>query len=128
MWVWGVARGVTGLLLEIGTIYISLHLRGQGVINIGVIVLLQTYVLTLIQQLGAMSHTFRNFFRCMAEIGEVVAIIDTPHSVIDKTDKKLKVNSGEIQFTEVNFSYDGHNNIFEHLSFKIKPGERVGLV
>jgi ABC-type multidrug transport system fused ATPase/permease subunit len=121
MWVWGVARGVTGLILEIGTIYVSIRLWGQGSINIGVIVLLQTYVLNLIQQLGEMSGTFRNFFRCMSEIGEVVAIVDTPHSVVDKSDKKLKVSQGEIIFDNVDFSYDGKNNVFEQLSFKIKP-------
>jgi ATP-binding cassette subfamily B protein len=51
MWVWGISRGLTGLILEIGTMYAALHLRGQGIISIGVIVLLQTYVLTLIEQL-----------------------------------------------------------------------------
>ncbi|MDR3168666.1 MAG: ABC transporter ATP-binding protein/permease [Candidatus Peribacteria bacterium] len=128
MRVWGVARGLTGLILEIGTIYISLLLRGQGIIEIGVIVLLQTYVLTLIQQLGEMGNTFRNFFRCMAEIGEVVEIIDTPHSVIDHSDKKLKVRKGEIRFENVSFSYNDKNPVFEQLSFQIKPGERIGLV
>jgi ATP-binding cassette subfamily B protein len=47
----GIARGLTGLLLEIGTIYIALFLRGQGILSIGIIVLLQTYVLTLIDHL-----------------------------------------------------------------------------
>jgi ABC-type multidrug transport system fused ATPase/permease subunit len=128
LWVWGVSRGVTGVILEIGTIYVALHLRGQGTINIGVIVLLQTYVLILIKQLGDMSNTFRNFFRCMAEIGEVVTILDTPHSVVDTSTKKLKVSSGEIVFDDIDFSYDGKNQVFSDLSFKIKPGERIGLV
>jgi len=51
MRVWGISRGLTGLILEVGTIYVALHLRGQGIINIGVIVLLQSYVLNLIMQL-----------------------------------------------------------------------------
>jgi ATP-binding cassette subfamily B protein len=68
-----------------------------------------------------MSNTFRNFFRCIAEIGEVVAIIDTPHSVIDTSNKKLKVSQGEIVFDEVNFAYNENNPVFENLSFRIKP-------
>jgi ABC-type multidrug transport system fused ATPase/permease subunit len=75
-----------------------------------------------------MGNTFKNFFRCVAEIGEVVAIIDTPHSVQDTTTKKLKVKEGEIEFQEVEFSYDGKNKVFDQLSLKIKPGERIGLV
>ena len=55
-------------------------------------------------------------------------IIDTPHSVIDHSDKKLKVTTGIIEFQEVDFSYDGESQVFDKLSFRVKPGERVGLV
>jgi ABC-type multidrug transport system fused ATPase/permease subunit len=75
-----------------------------------------------------MGNTFRYFFRCVAEIGEVVAIIDTPHSVIDTSDKKLKVREGGICFENVSFAYNENNPVFDQLSFSIKPGERVGLV
>jgi ABC-type multidrug transport system fused ATPase/permease subunit len=50
-WVWGFARGGAGIVLEIGTIYAAIALRGQGVIAIGIIILLQIYVLRLIRQL-----------------------------------------------------------------------------
>ncbi|MDR2541724.1 MAG: hypothetical protein LBD11_08565 [Candidatus Peribacteria bacterium] len=125
MRVWGVSRGLTSLILEIGTIYVALNLRGQGIISIGVIVLLQSYVLQLIDELGNMSNAFRAFFRCTAEIGEIVEIVDTPHSVVDKTDKKLKVSEGTITFEDVDFSYDGKNKVFDNLSLHIKPGERI---
>jgi ATP-binding cassette subfamily B protein len=121
MRVWGIAWGVTGLALEIGTIYVALHLWGQGIIAVGVIVLLQTYVLNLIQQLGDMSNTFRHFFRCIAEIGEVVEIIDTPHSVVDTSTKKLKIKDGTIVFDTVTFAYDTNHPVFNQLSFHIKP-------
>jgi ABC-type multidrug transport system fused ATPase/permease subunit len=57
----------------------------------------------------------------MSEIGEVVAIMDTPHSVVDHTTKKLKVKEGKIVFDDVTFAYDTHHSIFDHLSFHIKP-------
>ncbi|MDR0368990.1 MAG: hypothetical protein LBH96_00145 [Candidatus Peribacteria bacterium] len=75
-----------------------------------------------------MGHFFRSFFRCVSEIGEVVEIMDTPHSITDNSDKKLKVTSGHIAFEGVDFSYDRNNKVFEQLNFIIKPGERVGLV
>ncbi|MDR0860457.1 MAG: ABC transporter ATP-binding protein/permease [Candidatus Peribacteria bacterium] len=128
MWIWGISRGLTGLILEVGTLYIAILLRGKGVLEIGVIVLLQTYVARIIQYLGGMGNTFRHLFRSVAEIGEVVEIIDIPHSVVDKTDKKLKISAGEIIFDAVDFSYDGENKVFDQLSLKIKPGERIGLV
>ena len=57
----------------------------------------------------------------------MVEILDTPHEVIDNSDKKLKVKEGEIRFEKVDFSY-GENQIFNALDFTIKPGERVALV
>ncbi|GHV25765.1 hypothetical protein FACS1894176_05120 [Bacteroidia bacterium] len=124
----GISRGLTGLILEVGTLYIAIVLRGKGALEIGVIVLLQTYVARIIQYLGGMGNTFRHFFRSVAEIGEVVEIIDIPHSVVDNTNKKLKVKNGAIVFEDVDFSYDGVNNVFSDLSLHIKPGERIGLV
>jgi ATP-binding cassette subfamily B protein len=114
--------------MEMGTMYIAINLRGQGLLAVGIIVLLQTYILRIMDYLGNMGNTFRHFFKCMVEIGEVVEIIDTPHSIVDKSDKKLKVRMGEIQFINVNFGYNDKNHVFHQLSFKIKPGERVGLV
>jgi ATP-binding cassette subfamily B protein len=68
-----------------------------------------------------MGNRIRHFFRSIVEIGEVVEIIDTPHSVIDKSNKKLSVKDGRIIFDNVDFSYDGKNKVFEQLSFDIKP-------
>jgi ABC-type multidrug transport system fused ATPase/permease subunit len=128
IWVWGFAWGFTGLAMEIGAMYMAITLRGEGVLAVGVIVLLQTYILRIMDFLGNMGNVFRQFFRCITEIGEVVAIIDTPHSVVDNTDKKLKVFEGTITFDAVDFSYDGVNKVFDNLSLHIKPGERIGLV
>ena len=35
----------------------------------------------------------------------MVEILDTPHEVIDNSDKKLKVKEGEIRFEKVDFIY-----------------------
>ncbi|MDR0282278.1 MAG: hypothetical protein LBI53_02950 [Candidatus Peribacteria bacterium] len=90
--------------------------------------LLQTYVLTVITYLGSMGNRIRHFFRCVVEIGEVVEIMDTPHSVIDHTNKKLRVTKGYIEFNNVDFFYEESSSVFEQLSLRIKPGERVGFV
>lgn len=43
-------------------------------------------------------------------------------------DKQADSLMGEIEFREVDFSYDGENKVLEQISFTIKPGERVALV
>ena len=126
MRIWGFSA-FFGLVLEIAIMYAAIRLWWMWIFEIGVIVLIQTYVLKIIEELRSIGMTFRSFFRNISEIWEMVEILDTPHEVIDNSDKKLKVKEGEIRFEKVDFSY-GENQIFNALDLTIKPGERVALV
>ena len=42
--------------------------------------------------------------------------------------KKLKMITGNIEFKNLSFSYDGENNVLDNISFNIMRGERVGFV
>ena len=126
MRIWGFSA-FFGLVLEITIMYAAIRLWWIWTFEIGVIVLIQTYVLKIIEELRGIGMTFRSFFRNISEIWEIVEILDTPHEVIDNSDQKLKVKDGEIRFEKVDFSY-GENQIFNALDLTIKPGERVALV
>ncbi|MDO4713910.1 MAG: ABC transporter ATP-binding protein [bacterium] len=126
MWIWG-ASALFAMFLELGTIYVAIQLWGQGVLEIGVIVLLQTYVLRVIDQVWSIGMTFRNFFRVVVEIDEVVELLEIPHQVQDYSDKNLNIHHGKIVFDSVDFRY-GEHQIFDRLSFEIGAGERVALV
>ena len=55
------------------------------------IVLLQTYILRVIDFLREIGQTLRQTFVAMSEASEMLEIIDTPQEIQDKTDKKLKL-------------------------------------
>lgn len=126
IWIWG-AASLFALFMQIWIMYVALQMWWKGAITIGMIVLLQTYVLKIIDFLWWVGQTLRQIFRGITEIGEVVEIVETPHEIQDKSDKKLKVKQGEIRFEEVDFSY-GEHQIFQDLNLHIKPGQRVALV
>lgn len=42
--------------------------------------------------------------------------------------KKIKMITGNIEFKNLSFSYDGENNVLDNISFNIMRGERVGFV
>ena len=107
--------------------YLAIRMWGNGTISLGMIVLLQTYILRLIDFLWGIGQTLRHTFIAISEASEILQIIDTPHEIQDKSSKKLKLQHGAISFNNVNFSY-GENQIFHDLNFHIKPGERVALV
>ncbi len=126
IWIWGSA-GLVSLILEMGIMYVAIRMRGAGVISLGMIVLLQTYILRVIDFMRGIGQTFRHLFVALSEASEILEIIDTPNEIQDKSDKKLKVKQGEIRFEGVDFSY-GENQIFHDLKLHIKPSQRVALV
>ena len=126
IWIWGSSAAIW-IILEIGIMYLAIRMWWNGTISLGMIVLLQTYILRLIDFLWGIGQTLRHTFIAISEASEVLKIIDTPHEIQDKSSKKLKLQHGAISFNNVNFSY-GENQIFHDLNFHIKPGERVALV
>ena len=126
IWIWGSSAAIW-IILEIGIMYFAIRMWWNGTISLGMIVLLQTYILRLIDFLWGIGQTLRHTFIAISEASEILEIIETPHEIQDKSSKKLKLQHGAISFNNVNFSY-GENQIFHDLNFHIKPGERVALV
>ena len=126
IWIWGSSAAIW-IILEVGIMYLAIRMWGNGTISLGMIVLLQTYILRLIDFLWGVGQTLRHTFIAISEASEILKIIDTPHEIQDKSDKKLKVKQGEIRFEGVDFSY-GENQIFHNLKLHIKPSQRVALV
>lgn len=126
IWIWGSSAAIW-IILEVGIMYLAIRMWGNGTISLGMIVLLQTYILRLIDFLWGIGQTLRHTFIAISEASEILKIIDTPHEIQDKSDKKLKVKHGEIRFEGVDFSY-GENQIFHNLTLHIKPSQRVALV
>ena len=126
IWIWGSSAAIW-IILEVGIMYLAIRMWGNGTISLGMIVLLQTYILRLIDFLWGIGQTLRHTFIAISEASEILGIIDTPHEIQDKSNKKLKVKQGEVRFEGVDFSY-GENQIFNDLKLHIKPSQRVALV
>lgn len=58
----------------------------------------------------------------------MIEILDEAHEIQDHTDKNLELHSGKIEFNTVRFNYIDGRNIFNDLTLRIKPGEKVAIV
>lgn len=112
----------------IWSIYFAIKARWAGLIPASIIILVQMYVIRIANQLSNVRHILKSMSRALWESTEMLEILNTPHEIIDNTDKKLAISSGKINFEKVVFSYDGWDNIFEWLDLTIKPGEKVAIV
>ena len=111
-----------GIVIVAGSIMVV-----QGRITIGVLVAFISYVNMLIwpvRQLG----------RVLTDMGKATVSIDRVDEILSIPQEDLIVNgqepeiSGEIEFKDVSFSYDGSKDVLHSIGFKVKKGDTVAIM
>ncbi len=127
-----VFEAVQGLLvigLELGIFYGAIRLWQEGRLTTGDFVLIQAYVITLVNEIWGFGRVIRRLSEAMADASEMTAVMLTPYEIQDAPNAgALSVTQGSVQFKNVTFNYSGKRSMFENLSLDIKPGEKVALV
>ncbi|MBL7022147.1 ABC transporter ATP-binding protein [Patescibacteria group bacterium] len=117
------------MVLEIGIMFYAISLWQDGFLTIGDFVLIQTYLITIINRLWSFGRVIRSYYEAMAEAREMTEILMTPHAVNDaKNAKPLNVSSGEIRFENVSFAYSKTRMVISDFDLTVKPNEKVALV
>lgn len=123
---------VQGLLmgsLQITVLFISIHLWYVEALTIGVIVLIQTYMITLFHSLWNLGRSLTRVMKSLTDMKEVIDIFDEPIDVLDSVKpESLMVKKGNIKLNNISFAYENGSNIFKDFSLEIKAGEKIGLV
>jgi ATP-binding cassette subfamily B multidrug efflux pump len=121
--------GLNSLLL-FATAAVCFALWQRGALTTGEASAGLALILRLMAMSGWVMQTVRGVFENVGVIQESMQTIARPHGLTDAPDAKtLQVTGGEIRFENVDFHYGrGDASIIEDLSFKIRPGEKVGLV
>lgn len=59
----------------------------------------------------------------------VLELIDTPLTIPDpQQPERWNEVQGEIEFENISFGYDRHQPVLQNVSFRVRPGEMVGIV
>jgi len=127
-----IVNGTQGALsfgIEFVLFYVAIKYWGQGIVTVGVFVLLQVYAGNLIDQLWGFTRIVRDMYEAYADAKEMVEIMALPHEIVDVPDaKELVVNSGEIVFASLHFSFHKTRAVLEDINVVIKSGEKVALI
>ena len=114
---------------EILSIYFAIILWWAWEISTWTIVLVQAYIFKIVEQMFSLWHVFKRLNSTIWESAEMIEVLETPHEITDqKWAKDMQTKSWKIEFNKVAFAYNKWNNIFEDLSLRIKPGEKVAFV
>lgn len=116
-------------IMEFIVIYLLIGDWKIGLVTLPIIVVLQSYLIRLIENLWSFGAIVRTFYQGFADANEMVSILSTPYEILDNGDKKLQQVKGEIEFKNVSYFYNNNdNNLLQNFSLKINQGEKVALV
>lgn len=123
-----VASWILSRIFSLLALYLSIRARGNWLIQASVVILVQMYLVKITNDLSYIRHILKSLSRTLWESTEMLEILNTPHEIVDKSDKRLKILQWTILFDNVKFLYDDYNKVFDWLTLRIKPWEKVAIV
>ena len=118
------------MVIKIGAIAFAVYAAQNDLVSVASVYLIITYTGSVAHELWNMNGIMRNYNRIIGNANDMVEILQTPTTLIDKSDSKLEVTSGEISMDKITFTHDEGqgDTLFHDFSLDIKPGEKIGLV
>lgn len=98
--------------------------------NAGELIEFISYFTSIVWPVMAVSQLIEMHSRGKASLNRISELLEAKRDVIDDENvKSLGTVRGEIEFKNLTFSYPGANyNALNNVSFKINPGENVGII
>ena len=118
------------MIIKIGAIAFAVYAAQNDLVSVASVYLIITYTGSVAHELWNMNGIMRNYNRIIGNANDMVEILQTPTTLIDKSNSKLKVTNGEISIDKITFTHDEGqgDTLFHDFSLDIKPGEKIGLV
>lgn len=118
------------MVIKIGAIAFAVYAAQNNLVSVASVYLIITYTGSVAHELWNMNGIMRNYNRIIGNANDMVEILQTPTTLIDKSSSKLKVTNGEISMDKITFTHDEGqgDTLFHDFSLDIKPGEKIGLV
>jgi ATP-binding cassette subfamily B protein len=120
-----------GFVTAVGTgtvMYVGVRAVEAGTMTLGSLLLVMGYLAELYSPLSKVSRQVASLQSGFASAERVFALLDEAPDVEERPSARpLARATGEIEFRDVSFSYNGSEPVLEHVSFAIPPGARVGI-
>ena len=124
-----IALWTLNMVLIFSTAGLGIYLWLDDLITPGAIAI----VMSLSIRLSGMSHwilwEISGLFENIGVVQDGINTLSVPNIVKDRPNaKNIEVESGDIEFRNLHFSYNDNDAVFEGLNLNIKAGEKIGIV
>lgn len=131
----GVAEGVFGLLVNLtialGTalvLYVGIRNVMNGQLSLGDLLVVLAYITQLYDPLRTISRQTASLQSSLVSAERAFEVLDEVPDVLERPDpQRLEVAKGEVEFRGVSFSYGRGADVLDDVSFRVRPGTRVGV-
>ena len=108
------------------------RLLGSGsgpALSAGTFVSFLLYATMFVQPIEVIGQMARTLNRATSSAHRVFEVLDTEPEVVDGPEPvRLSPVVGSVEFEDVTFGYDGVRLVLKGISFRVEPGEMIGLV
>jgi ATP-binding cassette, subfamily B, bacterial len=124
-----ITHAAVTLVLTIALLAWAVRLWQLGNATTGDVVLVCTLGLSILSATRDLAVALVDVTQHVARLTEAVATLLLPHELRDHPKAETLIRSGAaIAFENISFQYPGGAKVFDHLSLRLQPGQRVGLV
>ncbi len=125
----GSIQSLYSVFIEFIIFWVALGDWKLGLIGIPVIILIQSYLVRLIENLWSFAAIVRTFYDGFSDAEEMALVLDTPYEIEDKGVEVLDSVKGEVTFDNVTYIYENNNQkVFDNFSLTIPSGEKIAIV
>ncbi|MEM7588706.1 MAG: ABC transporter ATP-binding protein [Myxococcota bacterium] len=125
-----IVLGISAFLLPgLGMLWFLIYNWQHDRISLGELVFILNTTLNIVALVWYAGMELPYWFKELGVCRQALQLIKARHDVIDIPHAgPLRVNRGEITFENATFAYEKEKNVFNALSIRIFPGQKVGLV
>jgi ATP-binding cassette subfamily B protein len=129
-----VAGYSTFMLALVATLGIGATLFSRGLVTIGTVYLLVSYVSKLDDPLKEIQKQVADLQRAAASAGRVAELLNTQPTLVEDAQSVLPAGALAVAFEGISFRYDDGaeenkaDNVLEDISFELAPGKVMGVL
>ena len=113
----------------IGVILLSANAVLSDDMKLGDITAVTLVMSQLYRPLNILGFAYREIKQALTDLENMFSLMDRKPEIEDKPDAKpIKVGSGRVEFSNVDFHYEADRPILKDVSFTIEPGQTVAIV
>ncbi len=123
------ALQILNALMLLGETALAILLWRRGTVDVGTVAMAIPLTWQIATAAGWVAVQVTEIFEQVGTIQEGMMTIARPIALSDtRGSLELAVPRGEIRFEDVTFGYGRENSLIRHLTLRLRPGEKIGLV